>query len=87
MKTIKEFFSHPIIQMALVLGTITITLSYFSKRVFDEPLRNWQLGLPAFLATVFQGLAQMRKGAWYIRSWIGMLIVALSAVLVVVFNL
>ena len=86
MKTIKEFFAHPIIQMALVLGAITIILAYYSKRVFEEPLRNWELALPAFLATLFQGLAASRKTSWFSRPWIGMLILVLATILIIVFN-
>ena len=86
LKTIKEFFAHPIIQLALVLGAITLILSYFSKRVLTEPLRNWELGLPAFIASLFKGLSHMKKSSWFSRTWIGILLVVLSAVLVIVLN-
>jgi hypothetical protein len=86
MKAVKEFFSHPIIQLALVLGISTITLSYFSKRVMAEPMRNWELGLPALLATLFQGFAASRKSSRLSRPWIGMSIVALATVLIIAFN-
>ena len=86
MKTIKEFFAHPMIQMALVLGASTIILAYYSKRVFAEPLRNWELAIPAFLASLFQGFAASRKTSRFSRPWIGMLILVLATILIIVFN-
>jgi len=86
MKTIKEFFTHPLIQMALVLGAITIILAIFSKRVFAEPLRNWELGLPAFLAALFQGFAKSRKDSPFSKTWVGLAIIILSAILVLALN-
>ena len=86
MKKVKEFFAHPIIQLALVLGASTLILSYFSKRVLAEPLRNWELGLPAFLAMLFQGYAAHKKSSWFSRSWIGILIVVLATILVIALN-
>lgn len=86
LKTVKEFFAHPIIQMALVLGASTITLAYFSKRVCVEPLRNWELALPAFVATLFQGFAYKKKGSRLNRPWIGMLIVVLASLLIIASN-
>jgi hypothetical protein len=87
MKTIKEFFAHPIIQMALVLGAITITMAYFSKRVLPEPLMNWELALPAILATLFQGLIKTRPSSRFSRPWIGMVIVVAAAGLIIALNL
>jgi hypothetical protein len=86
MNTVKEFFAHPLIQMALVLGVITLVLSHFSKRVFDEPLRNWELGLPALIAMLFQGFSHTKKSSRFSRTWIGILLVVLSAVLILVLN-
>jgi hypothetical protein len=86
MKRIKEFFAHPIIQMALVLGASTIILAYFSKRVFAEPLRGWELGLPAFLAVLFEGFAKTHKSSRFSRTWIGILIVVLATMLVIALN-
>ncbi len=86
MKTIKEFFVHPLIQMALVLGAITIIMAYFSKRVFSEPLRSWELGLPAYLGLLFQGFAKTRESSRFSRPWIGILIVVLLAILVLALN-
>jgi hypothetical protein len=85
-KTVKEFFAHPIIQTALVLAASTLTLSHFSKRVFDEPLRKWELGLPALLTMLFQGYAASRKTSRFSRPWIGMLIIVLSTALIIIFN-
>ena len=86
MKTIKDFFAQPMIQMALVIGVSTILLAYFSKRVFAEPLRNWELAIPAFLATLFQGLAASKKTFGFSRPWMGMLMVALATILIIVLN-
>ena len=86
LETIKEFFAHPIIQMALVLAASTLLLSHFSKHMFAEPLRNWELGLPAILATASQGLAARYRSSWFRRQWAGMLIVVLSTALIIVWN-
>ena len=86
LKAIREFFEHPIIQIALVLAASTLTLSYFSKRVFAEPLRKWELGLPALLVMFFQGFAAHKKSSRFSRPWIGMLIVVLSSILIIVLN-
>jgi hypothetical protein len=87
MKTIKEFFAHPIIQTALVTGASTIVLAWFSKRVFAEPLRNWELALPVLLFTLWQGLAARKSAApRFRRPWIGMLVIALTTVLILVRN-
>ena len=86
MNKIKEFFAHPIILLALVLGASTLVLSYFSKRVLAEPLSKLELGLPALLAMLFQGLAKTKKSSWSSRPWIGMLLVVLTTVLIIVLN-
>ena len=86
MRVVKEFFAHPIIQIALALGASTVILAYYSKRVLDQPLRNWELGLPAFLAMLFQGYVQTHKSSRFSRSWIGILAVVLATVLVIVLN-
>ena len=86
MKVIREFFSHPIIQTVLVLGVCTVTLAYFSKRVLAEPLSNLELGLPALLAMVFQGLTSNRKTRIFYRPWIGMLIIAVTTALIIILN-
>jgi hypothetical protein len=86
MKAIKEFFAHPIIQVALVLGASTVILAYFSKRVLDEPLKNLELALPALIATLFQGVSLKKKSAWYGRPWIGMLLIALATVFIILLN-
>lgn len=86
MKTVREFIAHPMIQMALVLAAITLILAYFSKRVFAEPLRNWELGLPAFLGSLFQGLTGTRKSSRFSRPWVGVLVTVLAAILVLAVN-
>ncbi|MFH2053568.1 MAG: hypothetical protein ABIK96_13975 [bacterium] len=86
MTRIKEFLAHPIIQMALVLGAVTILLAIYSKRVAAEPLRNWELALPGFCGTLFQGFSQSRRSSPFSRTWIGLVIVALMAGLVMVLN-
>ena len=86
MQKIREFFTHPIIQMALVLGASTILLALYSKRMAPEPLRNWELALPGFCGSLFQGFAQSRKRARLSRPWIGLAIVFLMTVLVVLLN-
>jgi hypothetical protein len=87
MSTIKDFFAHPIIQTALVAGASTIVLAYCSKRVFADPLRQWELAVPAFLFTLWQGFAAMKNAApWFRRPWIGMTIIAAATVLVLVAN-
>ena len=88
MRIIREFFAHPIIQTALVTGASTIALAWFSKRIFAEPLRNWELGLPVFLFTLWQGFAAMKnERPWFRRPWIGMTIIATVTVLVILLNL
>jgi len=87
MKIVKEFFAHPIIQMALVLGASTVILAYFSKRVFAEPLRNWELGLPALLAMLYQGFAAKGKSYRFSRPWIGIAIIVLATILVIAINM
>lgn len=85
-KVVTEFFAHPIIQTALVLGASTVILAYFSKRVLPEPLSNLELGLPALLATLFQGLAHTKKTRGHIRPWIGILIIVLATLLIIALN-
>ena len=63
MQTIKDFFAHPIIQTALVTGASIIVLAWFSKRILAEPLREWELALPAFLFTLWQGLVAGKTAA------------------------
>jgi hypothetical protein len=86
-KKVREFFAHPIIQMALAAGASILTLAYFSKRVLPEPLSNLELALPPFLATVFEGLAHRHRGAWYARPSMGIAVVVISTLLIIVFNL
>jgi hypothetical protein len=86
MGKVREFFSHPIIQMALVVGASIITLAYFSKRVLPEPLSNLELALPPLLGALFEGLVQMKKKAWYTRPICGILAVVLSTIVVIALN-
>ena len=86
-KVVKEFIAHPIIQTALVLGACTIILAYFSKRVLAEPLSNLELGLPALLGMLFQGMTSLRKTKIFYRPWIGMLIIAASTALIILINM
>jgi len=86
MKTVKEFFAHRIIQIALVLGASTVILAYFSKRVLAEPLRNWELGLPAFLAIFFQGFTKKQTSSRFSRPWFGILVIVLATILIIALN-
>ena len=88
MRTIRDFFAHPIIQTALVAGASTILLAWCSKRVFAEPLSNLELSLPALIFTLWQGFAAMKNARpWFRRPWIGMTIIATVTVLVILLNL
>lgn len=86
-KAAGEFFAHPIIQVALVLGVSTVVLAYFSKRVFDEPLKNWQLSLPALLGMFLQGLAQNRRFSRFNRPWMRMTVIVLATIAIIAINL
>ena len=87
MKAVREFFSHPLIQTALVLGVCTIALAYFSKRVLPEPLSNLELGLPALLGMLFQGLTSFGNKKKFYRPWVGMLIIAVTTTLIIMINM
>jgi len=86
MNKIKEFFTHPLIQVALVLGASTLVLSHFSKHVLAEPLSKLELGLPALLAMLFHGLIASKKTSWFSRPWIGILIIVLATILIIALN-
>lgn len=86
MNTIREFFAHPLIQMACVLGATTVIMAHFSKHVLSEPIPDWQLALPAFLAALFQGFAVKRPSSPIGRVRIGVLVIVLPAFLVIVLN-
>ena len=86
MQTIKDFFAHPLIQIALAVGFSIVVLAYFSKNVLDEPLSNLEHALPPFIAVLFQPLANIRKGAWFTRPIVGVLAVLLTTVLVIAVN-
>lgn len=86
-QSVKDFFAHPIIRMALALGASTVVLAYFSKRVAAEPLMHWELGLPAFVASLFQGFAVRRKSSRFSRTWIGILLVVLATAVVIGLNI
>jgi hypothetical protein len=86
MVKIREYLAHPIIQIALAAGASIIVLAYVSKRVLPEPLSTLELALPPFVATLFEAVAETRKGAWYTRPIFGIITVALATVLVVAFN-
>jgi hypothetical protein len=85
--TIKDFFAHPIIQTALVTGVSTVVLAWFSKRVAPEPLRSWELALPVFLFTLWQGFAARKNAApWFRRPWLGMVVIVVATAIVLVTN-
>jgi len=87
MKKIKEFFEHPIIQLALVLAASTLTLKYFSKRICTEPLSNLELGLPAILAGLSQWPATRWPKTWWAGPWLGIIMVVLTTAVIVLLNL
>lgn len=86
MEKIKEYLAHPIIQIALAAGASIIVLAYVSKRVLPQPLSTLELALPPFVATLFEAVAETRKGAWYTRPIFGIVAIALATVLVILFN-
>jgi hypothetical protein len=87
MKTIKEFFTHPIIQLALVSGASIIALAYVSKRVLHEPMRSIYISLPPLLVAMAGGLLGMKKKAWYtnVNYWI--IAIAMTTILIIVLHL
>jgi hypothetical protein len=83
---IGEYLAHPIIQIALAAGASIIILAFVSKRVLPEPLGTLELALPPFVATLFEAIAETRKGAWYTRPIVGIVAVALATILVIALN-
>ena len=86
MGRIRDFFGHPIIQMALAVGASILVLAYFSKRVLAEPLGDLELALPPFMAVLHEAVAHFRKDAWYSRTVVGIAAVLVATVLVIALN-
>ena len=87
MDKIKEFFQHPIIQIALAAGASIIILSIFSKRILPEPLSNLELAFPPLIATLYEGLSKTKKASWWGRPLVGILAILLATALVIILNL
>jgi hypothetical protein len=84
---IKEFFSSKHIQLALVSGTSIIALAFVSKRMLDEPMDKLVISLPAFMVAMAEGFLGSKKKAWYTNLNYWMIAVALTTILIIVFNL
>ena len=83
MKKIKEFFAHPLIQVALCLGFTIILLAYISKRVLHTEFTNRAHAIPGFIAIGFEYFRQSKKLNKYARVlyWnIGMIASALAVI-------
>lgn len=84
---IKEFFSHPLIQLALVSGASIIALAYVSKRVLPEPMKNLYVSLPPLLVALAGGLMGTKKNAWYTNRYLWLVAVAMTTILIITIHL
>lgn len=87
MSKVKEFFGSHHIQLALATGASIITVAYFSKRVLPEPIPNLHQAITPFLAAIGEGvIAWCRKFSrcpWAARTWVWILAILLSTVVVI----
>jgi hypothetical protein len=86
MQTIKDFFAHPLIQIALAVAFSIVVLAHYSKNVLAEPLGNLELALPPLIAMLFQTLDQFRKDAWFCRPIVGIPAILFTTALVIAVN-
>lgn len=59
--SVKDFFRSGHIQMALALGLSIIVLAYFSKRVFDTPIRPLYLSITSLIMAGYEAVANQKK--------------------------
>ena len=53
MANIREYFEHPIIQIALALGFSSIVLNRVSQWLSIEPIGDSAMAIPAFVAAIY----------------------------------
>jgi hypothetical protein len=83
MSKVGDFFGSHHIQLALATGASIITLAFFSKRVLPEPIPTLHQALPPFVAVLAEGVISQRKDSRIARTWVWVLAILLSTVLVI----
>lgn len=87
LETIIEFFRSKHIQLALVTGISLIVLSYVSKRVLAEPMRDLYIAVPGLIMAFAEGMDQLKKRAWYTNFYVWMAGAALATALIIIVHL
>jgi hypothetical protein len=85
--TMKEFFLSRHIQMALVTGASIIALSYVSKRVLAEPMRDLYIAVPGLILAFAEGMDRLRKRARYTSFYMWMAGAVLATALIIALHL
>ena len=85
---IKDFFVHPAIQLALVLGVCIIAMSLLSKYVLDNPISDGMKSIPGLVAFVLGYLGFNKKidDKWK-RPWIANTATIVATVIVILAHL
>jgi hypothetical protein len=85
--TVREFLASKHIQLALVTGISIIVLSYVSKRVLAEPMRELYIAVPGLILAFAEGMGQLKKKAWYTNFYVWMAGAAIATALIIVVHL
>lgn len=87
LQTMKELIGSKHIQLALVTGISLIVLSYVSKRVLDEPMRDLYIAVPGLIMAFAEGMDRLKKRAWYTSFYSWMAAAVLATILIIVLHL
>jgi hypothetical protein len=80
---IKEDLKEPHIPLAIITGACIIVMAYFSKKILSKPIDYLPLAIPPFLMTIYEAAYKKYKRHWFCKSWIWMLAIIISTVIVI----
>jgi len=83
---LKEFFKSPHIQIALATGISIVVMTYFSKRVLQEPIGYIQMAIPPFIALVYENVLNKFKKKKVATAWYWVIAIFVATALIIVLH-
>lgn len=80
----KNLLKSPHIQIAFASGVSIVVLAYFSKRVFNEQIGDVILGIPPFIAFIFELILNKYQNSKFAKTWYWVTGIFLSAGIIII---
>ncbi len=87
MAKVKEYFEHPIIQIALALGFSTIVLNRVSQWLSIEPIGDSAMAIPAFVAAIYGYVSFKYKNYKFSTTWYWIVAIFVATWLVILYHM